>query len=297
MSYLQKPETARVANEVNGLEMGVLQDGTPFLSMRGLSELCGVSNANLSVVSAAWLQGKRDSKLAQFLVRNGVVASSLYTEIASPKNPKVTQYAFPDHISTLVLEFYAYEAATPSPLALQNYRITSRAGLRLFIYSALGYDPSQLVPQPWRQFHDRMTLVSAPTGYFSVFKESADFVINSIRGGLPVDDKTVPDISIGGAWAAYWKAEKLAEQFGERVKFDHNYPEYFAQAASNPQPINVYPVAALGHFRIWLQTIYVPEKFPAYITTKVYQGVLPASVAQVMLLQAGAPVPKQLTGG
>lgn len=295
MSYLARPQTPRVEREVNGLEMGVLDDGTPFLSMRGLTELCGVSNAHLSVVSAEWLQGKRDSKLAQFLARNGILAASLYTEIAAPGTPRGTKYAFPDSVCTLVLEYYAFEANNPNGVAVQNYRVTSRAGLRLFIYSTLGYDPRELVPQPWRQFHDRMTLVSAPAGYFSVFKESADFVINSIRGGLAIDDRTVPDISIGITWADYWKKNKLAEQFGERVKFDHSYPEYFAQAASNPQPMNVYPIAALGSFRGWLEQVYVPEKFPNYLTTKVFQGVLPASVAQVMLLQAGVPVPASLT--
>ncbi len=31
--------------EIQGIEMGVLKDGTPFLNQRGLARLCGVENA------------------------------------------------------------------------------------------------------------------------------------------------------------------------------------------------------------------------------------------------------------
>ncbi len=283
----------QVSREVNGLEMGVLDDGTPFLSMRGLSRLCGVSNAHLSDTAKAWLEGRpHATKLGQFLAANGIpINESLYSPIAVPASKGNVQYAFPDNICSLVLEYYAFEADNPTALALQNYRITSRAGLRLFIYTQLGYDPANRVPQPWRQFHDRVTLVSAPTGYFSVFKESADFVIHAIRGGLSVDERTVPDISIGQTWGGYWTSNKLEERYGARIKHDHNYPDYFPQAASNPQPMWVYPVVALGEFRIWLQTDYARQKLPNYLTGKVNKGLLAASSAEIMLLQAGAPVP------
>lgn len=293
MSNIQK---AQVTKEVNGLEMGVLDDGTPFLSMRGITRLCGVSNAHLSETAKAWNEGRPGATgLGRFLQASGLSASeSLYTALQAPKTPAGTQYAFSDHVCSLILEYYAFESDSKNPTALQNYRITSRAGLRLFIYTQLGYDPLNLVPQPWRQFHDRVTMVSAPTGFFSVFKESADFIIHAIRNDLPVDSGTVPDISIGKVWGAYWTKETLEEQFGKRVKFDHNYPEYFPQAASNPQDMWVYPVAALPHFRVWLQTDYVREKFPAYLSGKVAKGMLPASSATILLLEVGAPVPPAL---
>jgi hypothetical protein len=292
-------QTIKVSREVNGLEMGVMEDGTPFLSMRALTRLCGVSNAHLSDTAKAWLDGRpQGTKLGAFLLAAGVPEDrSLYSPITVPKAQGSVQYAFPDHVCQLVLEYYAFEADGRNATALQNHRLTSRAGLRLFIYSQLGYDPRDLVPQPWRQFHDRVTLISAPTGFFSVFKESSDFVIHAIRGGLPVDDKTVPDISIGLTWANYWQKNNLSEVFGQRIKHEHNYPDYFAQSASNPQPMWVYPLAALAAFRIWLQTEYVREKFPAYLTTKVSKGLLPASSAEIMLVEAGAPVPRELSSG
>jgi hypothetical protein len=297
---IQRPNETKVqvSKEVNGIEMGVLEDGTPFLSMRGLTRLCGVSNSHLSDTAKAWLEGRHGAtKLGQFLLNAGIaVNESLYAPIPVTKAQGTVQYAFSDRISSLVLEYYAFEADGKNATALNNYRLTSRAGLRLFIYSTLGWDPANLVPQPWRHFHDRVTLVSAPTGFFSVFKESADFVIHSIRGGLKVDDRTVPDISIGSAWADYWKKNKLSAAHGDRVRHDHSYPDYFPQAASNPQEIWVYPVAALPAFRVWLQTEYVQKKFPNYLSTKVLQGALPASAAELMLVEAGAPVPDYLIG-
>lgn len=288
--------TIQLTKIVNGVEMGVLDDGTPFMSMRGITRICGVSNSHLSDTAKAWTEGRPTAtKLGQFLVNSGVPTNEiLYVPMAVAASQGNVQYAFPDHICSLILEYYAFEADGKNATALQNYRLTSRAGLRLFIYTQVGYDPQNLVPQPWRQFHDRVTLVSAPTGFFSVFKESTDFLIHAIRNELPVDDKTVPDISIGLTWASYWAKDKLEERYGKRVKFDHNYPEYFAQAASNPQDMWVYPVAALPEFRVWLQTDYVKDKFPAYLTKKVAKGLLPASSAMLMLIEAGAPVPPAL---
>jgi hypothetical protein len=255
---MNEPEqlSIEITKEVDGLEMGVLGDGTPFLSMRGLSKLCGIANSSLSVLASSWLEGKRDSKLAQFLVRQGVATESLYTRTSIPGVAGNVTYAFPDHICTLIVEYYAFEAPTPNQVALASHRIIARAGLRLFIYTALGYDPSKRVSENWLHFHDRMTLASAPVGYFSVFKETADFVIGAIRGGLQVDEHTVPDISVGIAWAKHWEAEKLADEHGARVRHPHNYPDYFPQSASNPQEIWVYPLTALGVFRIWMQTKY-----------------------------------------
>jgi len=180
--------------------MGVLADGTAFLSMRGLAKLCGIAVSTLSENCKAWLEGNRSGRFGQFVQRNGVGDASLYMrqEIAGS-----VVYVFSDQISTLFLEYYSFEA--PNPTAQANYRTVARAGLKLFIYTALGYDPSRLVPPAWRHFHDRVSLASAPANYFSVFKETSEFVVNAIRAGLHVDEHTVPDISVGKFWSAYWE--------------------------------------------------------------------------------------------
>jgi hypothetical protein len=40
--------------EIQGIEMGVLSDGTPFLTQRGLARLCGVQNAHIGTIGTEW---------------------------------------------------------------------------------------------------------------------------------------------------------------------------------------------------------------------------------------------------
>jgi hypothetical protein len=291
VSQLQLP-TIQITKEVNGLEMGVLSDGTVYLSQKALAKLCGVANSSISDVSSEWGADKKTSKLAKWLVGEGVSDDSLFRKTELPGVAGNTTYAYGEDVSKLILEYYAFEVENET--AKQNYRVLGRAGLRAFVYHQLGYDPANAVPISWRHFHDRLLMASAPAGYFSVFKEIADFVIAAIRGGLPVDHNTVPDISVGKAWSACWEANGFTAAYGERIRHDHNYPSYFPQAISNPQEIWVYPVKALGEFRLWMQNTYVPQKFPTYLKAKVAKGILPASAAQLLIVESTAGAPKQL---
>jgi hypothetical protein len=276
-----------VAREVNGIDMGVLEDGTPYLTGRGLARLCGVVPSAIIKQADNWAAGIRDGKFARILVDQGFDEDNLFVPITINNT---TTHAYTDSVCMAFLEYYAFEVPTPSVEARGNYRLLARSTLRQFIYNALGYDPAKLVPEPWRQFHDRVLMHSVPVGYFSVFKESADFVIAAIRGGLRIDHKTVPDISIGQAWASYWEESDFESQHGTRIRHAHNYPDYFPQAASNPQPIWVYPVGALGEFRIWMHRIYVVEKLPAYLGGKVRSGAMPASSAEILLTEMQPPM-------
>lgn len=88
LPQVSTPLTVIANGEVDGVELGVLSDGTPFMSMRTLSKLCGIANSTISETSKAWLTGKRDSKLAQFLLRAGVTAESLYVQTPHPSTGK-----------------------------------------------------------------------------------------------------------------------------------------------------------------------------------------------------------------
>ena len=192
-----------------------------------------------------------------------------------------TALAYPERVVMAFLEHYAFELGRPEALA--NYRVLGRAGFRLFVYGALGYTTTADVPDKWREFHDRLSLHALPQGYFSVFREMADFILLAIQNGFRMDHKNVPDISVGRMWSSHWKDNDLESQFGARKEHPHNYPEYFPQSASNPQDMKVYPIAALGAFRTWLQGVYIPEHFPSYVAGKVKSGALPASVAELLL--------------
>lgn len=89
----------------------------------------------------------------------------------------------------------------------------------------------------------------------------------------------MPDISIGIKWAEHWRNNELEQQFGERIAFSHNYPDYFPQAISNPQPAAAYPDLALPEFRRWLRADYLPFAFPKYLQGKAKKGDLDYTTA------------------
>lgn len=278
-----------VAKEVDGVEMGVLADGTPFLTGRGLAKACGVAPSTIINQAQAWKSGKRDNALAQLLVETGYDEESLYIAVDGGGQ---RFNAYTDSVATIVIEYYALEANNAK--AKQVFRVFAREGLREFIYKATGYDPRAVLPPAWRNYHDRILLTSFPVGFFSVFREMADFILRALQAGLTFDNENVVDISVGATWANHWRDANLEAKYGAREKHVHNYPDDYPQAASNPQDIWVYPVEALGSFRRWLDEVYIPEKFPAYLNGKVKQRVLARAAANMLL---AAVTPATLTSG
>jgi hypothetical protein len=269
--------------EIDGIGMGVFSDGTPYLTGRGLSRLCGVDNATIVRIGAEWaepLQRPRISKIKELLEAKGISVDSPYISIDG------NNY-WTGSVCVSVLEYYAFEAAQgDNRIALQNYRVLAGEGFQRFVYTQVGYDPNHNVPEAWKQFHDRVSLAynTVPHGYFSVFKEISDLIVTLGQAGLHVDHAFVPDISVGISWGKHWTANDLDSKIGARIKYEHNYPDYFPQAASNPQEPWCYPESALGEFRRWFREVYIGEgKFKNYITNQAKVKALPPSFAQLAI--------------
>jgi hypothetical protein len=272
--------TLKVATtkEVDGLEMGVLGDGKAFMSARALATVCGIAPSSLLEQTKNWRHGFRTSKFARFLTSHGIDREVLHFEI-----PESSVHAYDEEIAGLILEFYAFEAQARNVTALENYRRIFRAGLRLFVYAAVGYDPTNRTPPEFLKFYDRLILNAVPQGYFSVFQEMCSLVLQSMQLGLPVDEHTVPDISIGKTFSDFW-GKSLSSRFAERRKWPHKYPDYFPQARANDViEAWVYPIEALAEFHIWLEDTYMPEKFPKYLDGKVAKKQLAPSVKALIL--------------
>jgi hypothetical protein len=146
----------------------------------------------------------------------------------------------------LPIDWYAFEARGENTQAAKSYRVLARKGFNDFIYAQVGYNPSGESNVAWQQFHDRVALAyrTVPAGYFSIFKELADIFVMLIRKGANLGPGFVPDISVGHLWSKYWISESLEVLNGERIKYEHNYPGYFPQAAANPQHPYCYPDCA-----------------------------------------------------
>lgn len=273
--------------EIDGVGMGVLSDGTAFLTGRGLARLAGVHHRAIQDIGNEWHAPEafpRVARIREILAQRNIVLEQPYVPIQQRSG---LFFAFPDVFCMAVLEYYAFDAQARPPEAVKNYRLLAGKALRDFILTQLGIlDPKTTVPEVWRQFHDRVSLTynAVPKGYFAIFKEIADMIVTLGQAGVPITARFIPDISVGQQWADHWRKQGLAATFGDRVKYEHNYPDYFPQAASNPQEPWCYPESALGEFRRWFRESYVGEgKFKKYLEGKVKDNTLPVSFAQLAI--------------
>lgn len=257
-----------------------------ILTARGLARVCGIHHSNIvRLPSYEELGGGalRGRKIIKILDSQGFEGGALFIKA---KHEGQTVNAYNDAVSMALLEYYAFEADERyrTEEALTNYRFLARKSLRSYIYQMTGYDPARQALKSWKHFHDRLLLNRMPESYFSVFTETAQLVLTSIRNGLVIDDHTVPDISVGLTWSKYWQANNLDIKFGNRTKYPHVYPDYFPQAKANGDiEAYIYPLQALGEFRTWLEATYLPDKFPNYLKSKEKKGALPPGRAQELL--------------
>lgn len=282
--------------ELDGVAMGVLSDGTPYLHLRGLARLCGVDSGMLSRLAGNWKDERtkpRGQRINDLLVQQGFNDESLHIITMGPggETPVYT-----DAVCMALLEYYAFDAKQgSSDTAQRNYRLLARKSFRTFIYDGCGYNPDAHIPESWRTFHERILLNDQmPLGCFSVFREIADLVVHMIKGGCPLDSHTMPDGSVGIAWSNHWIKEGLDNVWGARQKYPHHFPDWFPQAAANPVAAWVYPVEALGAFKLWLYKVYLPENFPKYVQTKVKQNIFLPARANALLLAMERSTARQL---
>lgn len=272
--------------EVNGVGMGVLSNGAPFLTLRGLARMCGLPNSVIVRITGQWQDSPlkpREQRIRELVREQGADDSAAFLPIE--KNG-ILYHAVPSAVCMAVLEYYAFETTGESSAhAAKSYRTLARKGFTDFIYAQVGYNPTGAADIAWKQFHDRVSLSyhTVPDGYFSVFKELADITVTLIRSGANLGSSFIPDISVGQHWGKHWTSNNLDAVYGVRVKYDHNYPEYFPQALSNPQPAYCYPDEALAEFRDWIKKEYVTKKMPSYLLGKVKQGQIPAPAANIAL--------------
>lgn len=260
-----------VERVVGGIEMGVLENGIPYLTQRGLADMTGAARSTIQELTQEWHQAHstdvwprgRMSYFREYLSKAGFDEPSLFIEIRKDGSP---YYAYPDVVCMAMVEYFAFEAQRTNETAITNFRNLARYGLQKFIYDALGYVPED----PWKLFNARVSLLkdSVPVGYFSVFKESTGLVVDLINAGLPVNQHTVPDGSVGTTWGPHWTKNNLSDKYGERIEYLHYYPAEYPQSASNPQKAWAYPDAALAEFRQWFHVTYLRTKYPAYILRK-----------------------------
>ena len=119
--------------EINGVGMGVLSDGTPYLTGRGIARMCGVAQNAIQELASGWSihpARPREAKIKDLLRQQGIEAPLPYIPITKAG---ITHHAYPDAVCMAVLEYYAFEAGqNVRDQALRNYRLLARASFREF---------------------------------------------------------------------------------------------------------------------------------------------------------------------
>jgi hypothetical protein len=132
-----------------------------------------VAHSVIQDVATEWDRGTyfpRAKKIREILDSHGGGYMQPYVEI---KQRSGSFYAYPDAICLALLEYYSFDAGPNiRDEAKRNYRLLAGKALRDFIYTQVGYDPNNFVPEAWRQFHDRVSLTynSVPTGFLAFSK-------------------------------------------------------------------------------------------------------------------------------
>lgn len=247
--------------EFDGARMGVFENGQAYMSVRAIARMCGKDHTSILHHVHGWRDGKRNTPFLRTLVQRGYDRDVLHVG----SGVRHGEFLIPEEVCQAFVTFYAF-GDNPTPQAKESAARLMQAGVRAFVYSVVGYAPG---PDPRQKYFDRQECNTVPDGYFSVFKEMDELILSLIRQGFPVDDQTVPDISVGRIWSEYWEGRDLGAKFPARIQYQHNYPPYFPQAASNPQQSWAYPDEALAVFRRWLRDEYVPSAFPAYVGRKI----------------------------
>ncbi len=96
--------------EINGIGMGVLSDGTPYLNQRGLAALCGVQNAHIGYISAQWNDDPAKPRIQSIRTILGKVTNVPAAAHFEVKHKGTVHYCYPAEVCLAVLEYYAFDA-------------------------------------------------------------------------------------------------------------------------------------------------------------------------------------------
>ena len=169
LTYKEQTELefeSAIEEEINGVGMGVLQNGTPYLIQAGITSMCGIYGMEINRIEGSFQKNNyntdRLKKIKKLLEEQNYTENNLYIKIKGGRK------AYPDVVCMALLEYFAFEDPNPRKGALENYRILAKGGFRAYIYLKTGYTPDTKHLNEWKYFLDRVDLLQnkVPQGYF-----------------------------------------------------------------------------------------------------------------------------------
>ncbi|EGF91967.1 hypothetical protein ABI_03990 [Asticcacaulis biprosthecium C19] len=112
--------------EIDGIGMGLLSNGEPYLTQRGLAALCGVQNAHIGNIGRDWATGK--PRVAAIQERLGFRRAQAHRVLTHDGH---RLFAYDMAIAQAVLDYYALDVAKPE--AVRNRRRFAEGALKSHI--------------------------------------------------------------------------------------------------------------------------------------------------------------------
>lgn len=243
--------------EPNGFDMGVMSDGTPYLTASGLAYVCGTVRSNIITLVNDWDNQRhhpRGVSISKIIQRNGGnPEKSLHTAI---KVKGVTHHAIPADYCMAILEYYAFESRSESQVASDNYRNLATQSLKEFIYKRTGYKATGALPAHLDRYIKNRAKV--PYTHFSMLNEiTLNLIAPLEEAGYTLPEKLVPDISEGLIFCK-WLRDNRGVEPKNFPMYEHEYPDGRVVQAK------LYPSEYLDDFRKHFHEVWLAEKAGKY---------------------------------
>ncbi|BBL88215.1 hypothetical protein ACPV3U_14700 [Vibrio rotiferianus] len=243
--------------EADGFEMGVMSDGTPYLTASGLAYVCGTVRSNIITLVNDWQNQRhhpRGQSISKIIQRSGGDPSrDLHTAI---KVRGVTHHAIPADYCMAILEYYAFESRSDAEVAQNNYRNLATQSLKEFIYKRTGYKATGALPAHLDRYIKNRAKI--PYTHFSMLNEiTLNLIAPLEEAGYTLPEKLVPDISEGKLFCK-WLRDNRGIEPKEFPMYDHEYPDGRVVQAK------LYPSEYLEDFRKHFHEVWLAEKAGKY---------------------------------
>ncbi|MCF7498993.1 hypothetical protein [Pseudoalteromonas sp. L1] len=248
-------------SEENGFEMGVMSDGTPYLTASGLAFVCGTARSNIITLVNDWQKQRyhpRGKSISAIIDRNGGDSSKdLHKPIKVRGN---THHAISADNCMAILEYYAFESRSDAQIARDNYRNLATQSLKEFIYKRTGYKATGALPAHLNRYLKNRAKI--PYTHFSMLNEiTLNLIAPLEEAGYTLPEKLVPDISEGRLFCKWLRENRNVEPNSFPV-YDHEYPDGRVVQAK------LYPTEYLDDFRRHFHEVWITEKAGKYFADR-----------------------------
>ncbi|HCR2981069.1 TPA: hypothetical protein ON183_005599 [Serratia marcescens] len=263
----------------DGFEVGVMSDGTPYLTASSLAFICGSARSNIITLVSDWQNMRhnpRGQAISQIIIRNGGDPSqSLHKEI----RVKGTVYhAIPADICMAVLEYFAFDSKSQSDIARDNYRNLATQSLKEFIYKRTGYKATGALPAHLARYTKNRAKI--PYTHFSMLNEITLSLIAPLEeAGYTLPDNLIPDISEGRMFCAWLRKNRNVEP-KNFPRYKHEYLDGRVVDAC------LYPIEFMDDFRRHFHEEWLAKRAPDYFKER-------DSLALEFVESLMLPAPKQ----